>query len=445
MTSFEAAELFAAMARRGPVSPRTRSGRSSGRTTSSVSPTVAQRGPRSEYFAAARNSRRLRPSFTSATASNHPASAAAATRARSGTTPATGDPRRGTTPRRTPRSAPRPAEAQIRRNENAHRPLPETATASHEARPSSPSSANEPNPRWWETLLCGEGASRRLGAGSMYWDNKPVENVFMEVTDRDNIGGDLLAPVHARGGRGTGGYVLVPLVRAKHVVVHYDSGEEAIVGASLVVGDPEPEPIRWVARGASARAAGATEEWLPGVRVPLDHFVDVDPPIALAQIRARQNALMQIRADLVGEYGDRTSLYFPWVTYGEHGPIRTWQSYLTKLPQAAIDEFPRFRPPSPRPSARSTAHSTRLPGNCRRTTVAEAAGRLPGRSGQGFQVDAQVRVAVEAHAMNRATGYYAKNWDVEDVHGEESFDLRCTRPGVELHVEVKGTTTGGVR
>jgi hypothetical protein len=52
-------------------------------------------------------------------------------------------------------------------------------------------------------------------------------------------------------------------------------------------------------------------------------------------------------------------------------------------------------------------------------------------------------VAVEAHAMNKATEFYARDWDVEDVHGTESYDLVCRR-GIEVkHVEVKGTTMDG--
>ena len=55
----------------------------------------------------------------------------------------------------------------------------------------------------------------------------------------------------------------------------------------------------------------------------------------------------------------------------------------------------------------------------------------------------QAKVAVEALAMNAATEFYRKAWDVEDVHGTESYDLIC-RCGDEVkHVEVKGTTTDG--
>lgn len=76
--------------------------------------------------------------------------------------------------------------------------------------------------------------------------------------------------------------------------------------------------------------------------------------------------------------------------------------------------------------------------------VGDAAGKVARRGGgQGFQLDQEVKVAVEAHAMNAATEFYSRDWDVEDVHGTESYDLICRRSGEVKHVEVKGTTTDG--
>lgn len=52
--------------------------------------------------------------------------------------------------------------------------------------------------------------------------------------------------------------------------------------------------------------------------------------------------------------------------------------------------------------------------------------------------------AVELRAMDEAARCYReKGWKVEDVSATESYDLRCTRDGEELHVEVKGVTTDG--
>jgi hypothetical protein len=76
--------------------------------------------------------------------------------------------------------------------------------------------------------------------------------------------------------------------------------------------------------------------------------------------------------------------------------------------------------------------------------VAQAAGKAtrPSR-GQGFQPDQVVKVAVKERAMKAASEFYGEDWDVEDVHGNQSYDLVCRRDGKVKHVEVKGTTTGG--
>lgn len=74
--------------------------------------------------------------------------------------------------------------------------------------------------------------------------------------------------------------------------------------------------------------------------------------------------------------------------------------------------------------------------------VARAAGKFERRTtGQGFQLDQDVRVAIEAHAMNAAAMFFRAGWDVEDVHGNKSYDLVCRRRGEVKHVEVKGTIT----
>jgi hypothetical protein len=76
--------------------------------------------------------------------------------------------------------------------------------------------------------------------------------------------------------------------------------------------------------------------------------------------------------------------------------------------------------------------------------VNDAAGKVARRGrGQGFQLDQEMKVAVESLAMNAATEFYSKAWDVEDVHGSRSYDLICRRGSEVKHVEVKGTTTDG--
>lgn len=63
---------------------------------------------------------------------------------------------------------------------------------------------------------------------------------------------------------------------------------------------------------------------------------------------------------------------------------------------------------------------------------------------QGYEPDARVRKAVEDHAMKLAMEHYqALGFDVQDTSRHESYDLRCTKLGSEVRVEVKGTRGQG--
>ena len=114
----------------------------------------------------------------------------------------------------------------------------------------------------------------RLVDDDYWWQRRAGENLWMEITRRDDIGADLKAPAAARGGVITASYALVPLVQPGDVVVHYDSRQEAIVAVSIAASAAEPAPIYWVARGSYARRAGEQLRWLPGLRVTLDLVVN---------------------------------------------------------------------------------------------------------------------------------------------------------------------------
>jgi hypothetical protein len=123
-----------------------------------------------------------------------------------------------------------------------------------------------------------ETSEKRAG----YWrEPEAGENVFMEITRREDIGTDLKAPAAARGGVVTASYVLVPLVQPGDVVIHYDSRQEAIVGVSVASSAAEPAPIYWVARGSYARRAGEQPRWLPGIRIALDQYQQLEQPVTL--------------------------------------------------------------------------------------------------------------------------------------------------------------------
>ncbi len=69
--------------------------------------------------------------------------------------------------------------------------------------------------------------------------------------------------------------------------------------------------------------------------------------------------------------------------------------------------------------------------------------RSPG-AGQGYERDPAVREAVELRAMEAARAYYeGQRFHVDDTSDGHPFDLRCTRNGMEVRVEAKGTRGDG--
>ena len=281
-------------------------------------------------------------------------------------------------------------------------------------------------------------AEKRSG---YWWERAAGENVWMEITGREDIGADLKAPSTARGGVATGSYVLLPLVQPGDVVIHYDTRQEAIVGVSVVSSTAEPAPIYWVARGSYARRAGEQSRWLPGLRVALDQYRQLEPPVTLADVRQRKDALLALRQRLQARASGEP-IYFPWIPYQD--TLRTFQSYLVKMPREALSLFPKLRAMVDQAEAQPSEIALASPADLAEDAVLDAAGKVARRGrGQGFQLDQEVKAAVEALAMNLATEFYSKAWDVEDVHGTESYDLICRRGDEVKHVEVKGTTTDG--
>ena len=152
-----------------------------------------------------------------------------------------------------------------------------------------------------------------------WWSDQPDENLFMEITRRDDVGANLKAPLAARGGIATSGYALVGAVNQDDIVVHYDGATEAIVGVSRATGERFNEPIWWAARGASAREAGVEPSWLPGLYVALEGYQPLASPLLLSTIHERIADVTALRERLAALYPSQ-SLYFLLESVSGHHP-----------------------------------------------------------------------------------------------------------------------------
>lgn len=69
---------------------------------------------------------------------------------------------------------------------------------------------------------------------------------------------------------------------------------------------------------------------------------------------------------------------------------------------------------------------------------------LPGAGGQGLQMDAVVRRAIENAAQDRLMGYYRnRGWTVTDSRQNRPYDAVAVRDTERIYLEAKGTQSGG--
>lgn len=273
-----------------------------------------------------------------------------------------------------------------------------------------------------------------------WWAKDPEERFYFEITRRPDIGIDLRAPLSARGGSDTPGYSLVNEVQKGDFVIHYKSDLEQIVGVSRATGEKLQEPIWWAARGKYARKANVKEQWLPGLRIILEHYQELSRPIPMSEVRDKKEMIFKLRDALATKFPDN-ALYYPWTKYGDS--LRTFQSYLAKFPKEATIFFPEI--------IQAMAKIQQVGGNdvIVNSDLQQAEDEFAARAGrprarragksQGFATDQLAKVAVEAHAMNLALEHYAKLGKVIDTSRNSSYDYVVEIDGVQWHVEVKGT------
>ena len=175
--------------------------------------------------------------------------------------------------------------------------------------------------------------------------------------------------------------------------------------------------------------------------MPLGQHQLLPSPVTLTDIRSKRQELLTLRERIQSAAGGQP-IYFPCIPYQD--TLRTFQSYLVRMPREAISLFPELRAAVREAEARSATLGAASAVQQAEEAVSQAAGKAASAAkSQGFQVDQEAKVAVEAHAMNIATEHYAAAWQVRDVHGNQSYDLECRRGDEVKHVEVKGTTTDG--
>lgn len=254
-----------------------------------------------------------------------------------------------------------------------------------------------------------------------WWAGHGDERYWMEITLRDDLGGDLMAPQHNAHGKEVWHYSLVQYTEPGDIVFHWHQdwvGEPAIVGWSEVVGPLSSDSMEWQARGTYGRARGHSDE-LPNWVMPLGGLHEFDRPVTRRILNERFD---EVASAIEGKK------YGPFYKY-RSDELRAFQGYLTKFPAALVPlvrRLSRTKLPTP-PDNRSLP-----PGGRGATSV-----------GQGRMADTALRIAIERYAVKKAVEHYKKLGATDiDILGKP-YDLRVRLNGKERHVEVKGTTADG--
>lgn len=166
-----------------------------------------------------------------------------------------------------------------------------------------------------------------------WWAGLADEHYWMEITERNDLGADLHAPLADELGKQNASYALVREAEDGDIVFHLDKHREAIVAHSVVRGPAWEDQIVWGARGASARVQNVTPYARPGLRRALQHFTPLAEPVLLQTVRELEATVFSIRDRLREEHGD--PLYFPFAPYKGQA-LRPIQGYMVKFPKELV-------------------------------------------------------------------------------------------------------------
>jgi hypothetical protein len=163
-----------------------------------------------------------------------------------------------------------------------------------------------------------------------WWRNDPSERFWMEITCRDDLGGDLLDPQKKRDNRDYWSYDLVTYAMPGDVILHWSAQPElAVVGYSVVKASAVEDLMNWESPATTLKdriAAGERAAW----RLPLAAYRQLAEPVTLEEVRQHEEALRRVQEGLVGRTAG--AIYFPFELSNKRPP-RPAQGYLVKSPR----------------------------------------------------------------------------------------------------------------
>jgi hypothetical protein len=178
---------------------------------------------------------------------------------------------------------------------------------------------------------------------SRWWEGRPEEIYWVEVTDRSDLGKDLAAPQEAEDGGSHWSYDLVNEVLEGDVVLHYETRPvNRIATWSRAVGKPYEDYLTWGAHGQASGRGPVDPYERPAWRRPLDGPFLLEREVSMEDFRESEDAIRDIHERLKESYSPR-ALYFPF-QLSDTRPVRAFQGYIAKMPRDLLLAVPQLAP-----------------------------------------------------------------------------------------------------
>lgn len=143
-----------------------------------------------------------------------------------------------------------------------------------------------------------------------WWRQDSSERYWMEITNRDSVGENLIAPKVNDRGLPEWSYETVSHVRPGDIILHWrKTAGPALTGYSHCSVAAFDSSLEWQSRGTYGRThafVGAEDAW----EALLQGYREFERPIDLSRVRELELAIRASRDDLAVAYG--APLYFPF-------------------------------------------------------------------------------------------------------------------------------------
>jgi hypothetical protein len=180
------------------------------------------------------------------------------------------------------------------------------------------------------------------GTPTYWWSEDNSEIYWIEITDREDIGANLHAPMTNKSGKDYWSYSFVNKASKGDIIFHYSKKETSIISYSIVGEDHSIDmDLKWAARGTYSK--GIIPHRRPGwIREFSSHY-ELTNPLSLGKIKTKaEEIILQSDSKLenINKF-KKKSLYFPFELKSKR-PMRPMQGYLFKFPKFMVEIFPEL-------------------------------------------------------------------------------------------------------